>query len=152
MLEIRPESAFGRGYEVLVDGIPVARWSSRIWSDGGEVEMAGETFAFRSGGWGRSFEMLAGGAVHVEAHRSGGRWTITGEGGTYELGRPSFWRGKRQLVSGGRVLGEFRNTGFRGGLTADLRDVPLPVQVFTGVVVLTLQRRQRAAAASSSSS
>ncbi|MGE9692373.1 MULTISPECIES: hypothetical protein [unclassified Streptomyces] len=152
MLEIKPESAFGRGYEVLVNGMSVGNWSSRLWSSGGQIDMAGESFTFRSGGWGRSFEMLAGDTVRAEAHRSGGHWVVTGEGGPYELKRPSFLRGKRQLVADGRVLGEFRSTGFRGGVTAELGDVPLPVQVFVGVVVLTLQRRQRTAVAASSSS
>ncbi|MFJ4435828.1 hypothetical protein [Streptomyces sp. NPDC088923] len=152
MLEIKPESAFGRGYEVLVDGVTVAHWSSRLWRSGGQVELAGETFEFRSGGWGRSFEMLAGGTVRAEAHRSGVRWLVTGEGGAYELGRPSFLRGKRQLVAGERVLGEFQSRGLRGGVTADLGEVPVPLQVFVGLVVLTLQRRQRTAVAASSSS
>ncbi|WP_037870193.1 hypothetical protein [Streptomyces sp. SPB074] len=152
MLEIKPESAFGRDYEVRVDGMAVGTWSSRVWKSGGQIDVAGETFAFRSGSWGRSFEMLAGSTVRAEAHRSGGPWTITADGGPYELKRPSFLRGKRQLVADGRVLGEFRSSGFRGGVTADLGDVPLPVQVFAGLVVLTLQRRQRTAVAASSSS
>ncbi|EFK99910.1 MULTISPECIES: hypothetical protein [Streptomyces] len=152
MLEIKPESTFGRGYEVLVNGMSVGTWSSRVWRSGGQIDMAGETFEFRSGSWGRSFEMLTGGTVRAEAHRSGGHWLVTGEGGPYELKRPSFLRGKRQLVADGRVLGEFRSSGIRGGLTADLGDVPLPVQVFVGVVVLTLQRRQRTTVAASAGS
>ena len=76
MLEIKRERAFGRTYQVLAEGQPVARWSSRAWKSGGRVELAGETFELRSSHWGRSFEMLeggTGGTVRAEAHRSGGQ-------------------------------------------------------------------------------
>lgn len=151
MLEFKRERAFGRTYQVLSDGVPVARWSARAWKSGGEVELADEVFEFRSANWGRTFEMGSKGAVRAEAHRSGRRWSVTGYDGEYELARPSGLRGNRQLVQGTRVLGEFRRGGWGGGLTAELTDVPLPLQVFAGLVVLSLQHRQRAGAAAASS-
>ncbi|MFE7076688.1 hypothetical protein ACFU96_42020 [Streptomyces sp. NPDC057620] len=153
MLEIKRERAFGRAYQVLSEGVPVARWSARTWRSGGHVELAGEVFELRSSNWGRSFHMLAGesgGPVRAEAHRSGRRWHITDGEAEYELTRPSALRGKRQLIRGKSVLGEFRRGRFGSGLMADLTDVPLPLQVFAGLVVLSLQQRQDAAAAASS--
>ncbi|WP_237546315.1 hypothetical protein [Streptomyces sp. SID5606] len=151
MLEIKRERAFGRTYRILSDGAPVARWSAHAWKSGGRVEVAGETFELRSGQWGRSFEMLAGDTVRAEAHRSGRRWVVTGEGAEYELTRQSL-RGNRRLVQGTRVLGEFRRSGFGTGLTAELTDVPLSLQIFTGLVAVSLQHRQNTAAAASASS
>lgn len=151
MLEIKRERVFGRTYRILSDGAPVARWSAHTWKSGGRVEVAGETFELRSGKWGRSFEMLAGETVRAEAHRSGRRWLVKGEGGEYELTRQSF-RGNRRLVQGTRVLGEFRRSRFGTGLTAELTDVPLSFQVFAGLVVVSLQHRQNAAVAASASS
>lgn len=151
MLEIKRERVFGRTYQVLVDGTPVARWAARTWKSGGRVELGGATFDLRSSKRGRSFEMLAGDTVQAEAHRSGRRWYITGDGQEYELSRPSALRGTRRLVRGGNVLGEFRRGRFGGGLTADLTDVPLPLQVFAGLVVVALWRRQDAATAAAAS-
>ncbi|GAA3707749.1 hypothetical protein [Streptomyces tremellae] len=151
MLEIRPEGFAGRTSQVLLDGAPVARWSARAWRSGGEIELAGETLVLRPAGWGRSFEMLAGERVRATARREGGHWRIAGEGAEYELTRPAGLRGRRRLLHGGRSVGEFRRTGLRGGLAADLSDVPATLQVFTGLVVLALWRRRNAAAAAAAS-
>ncbi|MEW2545351.1 hypothetical protein AB0910_06140 [Streptomyces sp. NPDC047002] len=152
MLEIRPERFAGRSCQVLLDGEPVARWSARALRSGGEIELAGETLVLRSAGWGRSFEMLAGERVRASATREGAHWRIVGEGAEYELTRATGLRGRRRLLLGGRSVGEFRRSGLRGGLTADLSDVPAPLQVFTGLVVLTLWRRRSAATAAAASS
>ncbi|MEV8318510.1 hypothetical protein AB0Q95_30585 [Streptomyces sp. NPDC059900] len=153
MLEIHRERAFGRTYQILSEGRPVAQWSGHAWKSGGHVELAGEDFELRSSRWGRSFEMhegTAGGPIRAEAHRSGRRWNIIGAEGEYELMRPSAFRGRRQLVRGGSVVGEFRPGRFGSGLTAEFTGVPLPLQVFAGLVVLSLQQRQATAAAASS--
>ncbi|MET9496899.1 hypothetical protein [Streptomyces sp. NPDC006552] len=149
MLEIRRERAFGRTYQILSDGRQVAQWSMRAWKSGGRVELADETFELRSSGWGRSFELLEGGAegaLRARAHRSGRRWYISDTSGQYELKRPSAFRGKRQLLSQDSVVGEFRPSRLGSGLTAEFTDVPLPVQVFAGLIVLSMQQRQTAAA------
>lgn len=152
MLEIKQERFFGRTYQVLSEGTPVARWSARTWKSGGRVELAGQTLDLRSANWGRSFEMLEGGVRRAEAHRSGGRWYITSEQGDYELTRQSALRGKRRLVHEDRVLGEFRRGRFGSGLTAELTDVPLSLQIFASLVVLSLWQRQDAASSAASSS
>lgn len=154
MLEIKRERVFGRTYQILSEGRPIAQWSAHAWKSGGRVELAGESFELRSSHWGRSFEMLdggAGGPVRAEAHRSGRRWHLTDAEGEYELMRPSVLRGKRQLVRGDSVVGEFRPGRFGSGLTAEFTGVPLPLQVFAGLVVISLQQRQAAAAAAASS-
>ncbi|WP_394437554.1 hypothetical protein [Streptomyces sp. SGAir0957] len=155
MLEIRRERALGRTYQIFSDGRRIAEWSMRAWKSGGRVELAGETFELRSSGWGRSFEMLEGsaeGTLRSRAHRSGRRWHISDASGEYELKRPSAFRGKRQLVSQDVVVGEFRPSRFGSGLTADFTDVPVPVQVFAGLIVLSMQQRQTAAAAAAAAS
>ncbi|MGQ4511605.1 hypothetical protein [Streptomyces sp. DW26H14] len=152
MLDITRERSFSRTYRVALDGSPVAEWSPRTWRSGGRIELAGETLDLRSTDWGRTFEMLAGGEVRALARRSGRRWHVEGEGVTYELSRPSLMRGRREVLRGGRSLGEFRRARMGSGLTADLTDVPPTLQVFMGLVVLTLwQRRDTAAVAAASS-
>ncbi|MEU6765634.1 hypothetical protein ABZ916_24340 [Streptomyces sp. NPDC046853] len=153
MLEIKRERVFGRTYQILSVGKPVAQWSGHAWKSGGHVELAGRNFELRSSHWGRSFEMhegTSGGPIRAEARRSGRRWNIIDAEGEYELMRPSAFRGKRQLVRDGSVVGEFRPGRFGSGLTAEFTGVPLPVQVFAGLVVISLQQRQATAAAASS--
>ncbi|MFI5658841.1 hypothetical protein [Streptomyces sp. NPDC051684] len=153
MLEIERERVFGRTYRIRSEGAPVGRWNAQTWKSGGRVELAGEIFELRSSRWGRSFEMLEGGPggpVRAQAHRSGRRWHITDAEDEYELIRPSALRGKRRLVKGVSILGELRLGRFGSGLTADLADVPLSLQVFAGLVVISVQQRQARAAAASS--
>jgi hypothetical protein len=146
MIEIKRQRFFGRTYQVALDGTPVAEWSGRTWRTGGEVRLGGEVLRLRMAHRGRSFEMTSGGQVRASAERSGREWVVVGEGQEYRLGRPTLFSGRRRLLHGGRTIGEFRHLR-PGGLTADLPGVSPTVQVFTGLLVLTLWQRQAAATA-----
>jgi hypothetical protein len=77
---------------------------------------------------------------------------VEAAGRTYEFQRTSIWGQKQELHSAGQRLGSIERTSFwRSDATADLPGLPLPVQIFVFVVVLTMWDRASASAASGTS-
>lgn len=151
MLEITRTHAMGRDYDIVLDGTPVATWHRRTWKSGGRLEMGGEELDFHAGRWGRAFELVAGDAVRASADREGRSWQLSCGGERYTLERASAFGRRWQLARGGEAVGGLTRTRLARGLTAELAGVPVPVQVFAGLVLLTVWQRQDATAAAAAS-
>ncbi|SEG08056.1 hypothetical protein SAMN05216223_103148 [Actinacidiphila yanglinensis] len=152
MLEITRKHGWSRDHEIALDGSPVAHWRRRGRRSGGPLELAGETLEFHVARWGRSYELRAADAVRASAHRTGRVWEVVCDGDDYRLERISRFRRPWRLLHHGRELGTFTRTRPGRGLSAELGTAPVPVQVFTGLVVQSLWQRQDASTAAASSS
>ncbi|WP_435131009.1 hypothetical protein [Actinacidiphila sp. bgisy144] len=147
MLEITQKHGWSRDHEIVLDGVAVGHWRRRGRRSGGPLELAGETSEFHVARWGRSYELRAAEGVRASAHRAGRTWEVVCDGAAYRLERVSRFRRPWRLVRQGRDLGTFTRIRPGRGVTAELGSVPLPVQVFAGLVVLSLWQRQDAATA-----
>lgn len=152
MLMARRVSAWRTRYELVADGQPVATWDGRVWRGGGAFELAGRWYDVKSNLWGTRFEMTdETGMLVAMADRVGRRrWRVQAGARTYQFQRASWWRSEELLIADGRSMGSVRRVSWwRSGAVADLPDLPLPVQVFVLVVVLTTWHTQAAAATAS---
>src|SRR5437762_2592722 len=149
MLEARRVSLWSGRYELVADGRPFALWDGRVRGGGGVFDLEGRRYQVRSNLWGSHFELVDQvGMVAAVAERPGRmRWTVQAGGRAYGFQRESWWRSAELLVADGRTVGSVRPVGgLKGGAVADLPGLPLPLQVFVVVVVVTTWN---AAAASS---
>lgn len=154
MLQARKISIWKGDYEITVDGKPVTTWTSRTWKTGGSFDLDGRRYEVGGGVWGSRYGMATKDGQRVaSADRVGRkRWSVSGaDGHTYEFTRGSFWGGDQLLLDdAGREVGAVRRIGrWRGDTEADLPGLPLPLQVFVLVVVLTLWEVQASAAVTS---
>jgi len=149
MLEARKVSLWRSRYEIVADGRPLAMWDGRVWRSGGSFDLLGGRYDVKSNVWGTRFEMTdeAGMTVAAAGRVGRKRWTVEASGRTYRFQRASRWRSEELLVADGRPMGSVRRVStWRGNAVADLPDLPLPLQVFVIVVVLTMWNAQAAAA------
>lgn len=127
-------------YELTADGQPVATWDGGLWRRG-TIDLAGRPYAVTSNVWGSRFEMTDQvGLTVATADRVGRRrWTVTGNGRSYEFQRPMAWRSEELLLAGGQPVGSVRRgRAWRSDAVADLPGLPMPLQVFVVIVVLTM--------------
>jgi hypothetical protein len=152
MLQARRTSMWRNRYQISLDGRPVTTWDGAMWRTGGSFELEGQRFEVRSNVWGSRFGMATDdGRPYATADRVGRkRWTVTADGRSYEFRRPSMWRSDQELLLDGEPAGHIRKISlWRNDAEADLPGLPLAVQLFVLVVVLTTWETQGAAAASS---
>lgn len=153
MLEITREHTFGRDHTLVLDGQDVGRWRHRDWKSGGRVELPGQVLQLHARSRARSYELRVRDRVVARAERAGmRRWTLTHDGTEYELSRASGLRGERHLLRDGERVGVLRRAGFGKRVVVDLPGAPASLQVFAGLVALSLWQRESAAAAASASS
>lgn len=103
----------------------------------------------RANAWATQYQMTAdGGSVTATANRVGRKhWTVEALGQTYQFQRSGFWRPEELLIANGQPVGTIRRTSnWRGGATASLPGLPLPVAVFVLVVNLAKWDAQAAVA------
>lgn len=139
-------------YELASNGQPLATWDGRIWRTGGTFDLAGRRYDVTSNVWGNRFEMRDNvGTIVAAADRVGRkRWTLEASGRSYQFQRASLWRSEEVLVAEGRPVGSVRRVSvWRSDAVAELPGLPLPVQVFVLVVVLTMWDSRAAASATS---
>jgi len=151
MLTATKTSLWKRQFAVAVDGRSVATWAPSTWLSGGTAVVEGQRFRVRTGLFGSTFifEDEDGGVV-ATAHKAGRKnWTLeAAEGAVYEFRRTSLWGTEQEMLSDGQRIGCVKNAGFwRSGASADLPGMPLPLQVFTLAVILTVWARNSSAAA-----
>lgn len=148
MLEANRVSLWRNRYTLTADGQPVAVWDGRSWRPGGTFDLAGRHYEVKANGWGTRFELIDAGGPVATANRVGRKhWTVEAGGRTYTFERRSMWRSEEVLVEGGQPAGSIRRlSAWRSDAVADLPDLPLPLQVFVFVVVLTNWDAQAAAA------
>jgi hypothetical protein len=150
VLRAEKVSVWRSNYRIVADGVPIATWNMSVWKHGGELVLAGRRYQIRGNAWGGRYGMAAeDGTVVAVADRVGrSQWTVQAGGTRYRFRRSSFWRQEQQLVIGATPIGSIRRVNrWRGGAVADLPGLPLPVQVFALLVVLTMWERQADAAA-----
>jgi hypothetical protein len=153
MLEARRVSLGRNRYAITSDGQPLATWDGRLWRTGGTFDLAGRRYDVRSRAWGTRYEMTdESGMVVAAANRVGRRrWTVEASGRSYQFQRASMWRPSEVLVANGRPVGSVRRaSAWRSDTVAELPGLPLPVQVFVLVVVLTMWDSRAASAAGAS--
>jgi hypothetical protein len=140
MLHAKKPAFWRNRYEITADGQPIATWDGSMWRNGGRFELDGLRYEVRGNMWGSRYGMAAEDGSPVAAADRVGRkkWTVEAAGRNYEFRRASMWRHEEELLSGGRSVGSVRRTSvWRSDATADLPELPLPVQIFVLVVVLT---------------
>jgi hypothetical protein len=154
MLQARKVNVWRNRYELASDGQPLTTWDRRTWRTGGTFELAGRRYDVRGNVWATRFEMTDEFGMNVAAADRVGRkrWTVEASGRSYQFQRASLWRSEQMLVTDGRPVGSVRRaSAWRGDAVAELPGLPLPVQVFVLVVVLTMWDSSEAAAASAAS-
>ena len=142
-------SMWRSSYQVFEGDRPVATWTGRTWKSGGDFTLDGRAYKVRGNTWGNRFTMVDDrGETVATADRVGSkRWTVEAGGQTYRFQRASFWSGEQELHNAAGRVGSVRRTGrWRGDVAADLPGLPLPVQIFTLGVVITMWDAQSAAA------
>jgi len=150
MLEARRISLWRNRYELVADGQPLATWEGRFWRSGGTFDVAGRRYDVKANVWGSRFELTDEfGMMVAAADRVGRRrWAVEAGGRSYQFQRASLWRSEEVLVADGRPVGSVRRVSlWRGDAVADLPGLPLPLQVFVVVVVLSMWDARTAAAA-----
>jgi hypothetical protein len=147
MLQAKGIGFWRSRYELTADGQPLATWRSRLWRTGGPLDLAGRRYEVGGNLWGTRYTMTdESGVLVASADRVGRkRWTVMAGGRSYQFQRASMWRSEERLITNEQTAGTVRRTSvWRGDAVADLPDLPLPVQVFVLVVVLTMWDAQAA--------
>lgn len=150
MIEARRASRWRDRYELIADGESLGMWDGRVWRSGGSLNLAGQRYDVKPNTWGSRFEMVdAAGTTIAAADRVGRKhWTVQSGGRTYRFQRASWWRSEEQLMVDDQPAGSIRRVSvWRSDAVADLPGLPVPLQVFVLVVVLTKWNEQAAASA-----
>jgi hypothetical protein len=143
MLEAKRAGAWKRSYDIIADGRRLATWDTSSWTAGGTVELDGRRYEVRANMWGEKHGMVDEFGTPIASAARVGRknWTVEAGSRTYEFRRAS-WRLDQELHLEGRCVGSVKRIStWRGGAVADLPGLPLPVEVFVLVVVLTMWDR-----------
>lgn len=151
MLHAKKVGFWTSRYEITEDDRVLATWAPSIWKTGGTVELDGRRYVIRGNLWGSKYGMSTEDGTPVASADRVGRknWTVEAGGRILECQRASIWRQEQIVHSEGRRLGSVSRTSWwRGDATADLAELPVPVQLFVLAVVLTMWDQQEASAAS----
>lgn len=149
MLEAKKVSLWKNRYEIIADGRVLSTWERSIWKTGGTFDLDERHYEIRGNLWGSRYGMVAAdGTAVASADRVGRKkWRVEAGGQVYEFQRVSIWRQEEILLAEGRRIGYIKRTSmWRGDAMADLPGLPIPVQIFVLVVVLTMWEQQTAAA------
>lgn len=150
MLEARRVSLWRNRYEIVADGQPLAMWDGRVWRNGGTFDLAGRRYDVKSKRVGHAIRDDRRGRHDRRDGRSGRSQAVDGGGERPNIPFPASVmvaiRGvtRCRWPAGGLRSGASR---WRRDAVADLPDLPLPLQVFVVVVVLTMWDAQATAAA-----
>ncbi|MGB9376928.1 MAG: hypothetical protein WCB04_05370 [Mycobacteriales bacterium] len=152
MLSARKLGRWKTSYEIAVDGSPIATWKASSWKHGGTLELDGRDYDVRANMWGNKYGIAAadGSPVASAEHVGRKRWSVESDGQTYDFQRASMWRREELLMRAGEQVGSItRPSMWRSDTQAELPGLPLPVQVFILVVVLSMWDSSDAAGAAS---
>ena len=129
-------------YEIRDDEVVLCVWKPSAFFGGGAFVLDGRCFEVTRGGWtGRRYRLLDESREPVAVADGVGRigWTLETGGTTHEFERTSLLRNEHVLLSGDQTAGTVRRTsGWFGEAEADLPGLPLPVQVFVLVSLLSV--------------
>lgn len=140
VLKAKRTRSWKGGYDISVDGEPLLRWDPKTWSVGGSFTLDDASYEVRTNAFATRYEMTdSDGAPIAVAERVGRKsWTVRADGQTYTFERGSIWRQDQRLLVGGQQVGTIRRTSaWSGEAVAELPGLPLLVQVFVLLVVLS---------------
>jgi hypothetical protein len=132
----------------------VALWEPRMFRGGGSLTVEGHLYQLKSGGFGTRLTMsdAAGGVVAAAERLGRSKWSITAGTQTYSFAKRSIWSADEEVFLNGRKVGMItRASSWKGDANATLPGVPMPVQVFAVVAVLTKWAQDSSASAGSGS-
>jgi hypothetical protein len=129
-------------YAITCDGVALCTWKPSRFIGGGAFELEGRHYDVARGGWtGRRYRLTDDAGRLVALADGVGRltWTLETGGVTHTFERPSLFRYDQVLVRDGEPAGTVRRTSaFWGEAEADLPGLPLVVQVFVLVSLLSV--------------
>jgi hypothetical protein len=129
-------------YEIRRDEAVLCMWKPSAFFGGGAFVLDGAGFEVARGGWtGRRYRLLDEAGELVALADGVGRmaWTLETGGVTYDVERTSLFRNEHVFLDGGEPAGTVRRTSaWFGEAEADLPGLPLPVQVFVLVSLLSV--------------
>jgi hypothetical protein len=129
-------------YEISRDEAVLCTWKPSAFFGGGAFVLDGRGFEVTRGGWtGRRYRLLDEAGELVALADGVGRqsWTLEAAGVTHEFERTSPFRRDQVLLADGVEAGSVRrNSAWFGDAEADLPGLPLPVQVFVLVSLLSV--------------
>lgn len=155
MLRADKNGIFSKTYRITADGRDVTLFESSWWRTGGTFTLDGHDYTIRANMWGSRYGMADENDDKVASAQGVGRkhWTVESGDETHRFQRASLLRSAQLLLRDGQEVGAVeRASMWKGGATAELPGLSLPVQVFVVAVVLTMWEQQASAAAASSSS
>lgn len=141
---------FSKTYRITADGREVTDFESSWWRTGGTFSLEGHEYTIRANMWGSTYGMAdEDGAKVASAERVGRKnWTVESGDEVHRFQRASLLRSAQLLLRDGQEVGAIeRASRWKGGATAELPGLSLPVQVFAVAVVLTMWEQQAASAA-----
>ena len=140
MIEAHRKSIWSGGYDLALDGQPLASFDKSTWRTGGSFVVDGRPYEVRSNLWASTYSLVADdGSLVATANRVGRKeWTVEAGTATHTFRRVSPWRHEEELHVGGQRVGSIKRTSVWGGdAVADLPGLPAPIAVFALAVVLT---------------
>lgn len=153
MLHARRVKVLKGDYAISADGAPLTTWTSRTWRTGGTFELDGCRYEVAASFTGSKYAMTdADGQVVAAADHVGRKqWALSAGGVRYDFARRSIGGRDQELLQDGVVVGGVRRVAAaRSDVEADLPTLPLAVQLFVLVVVLTMWEAEDVVAAASS--
>ena len=138
MLVARRPNIWKARYEIFADGTWVTAWDRSKRSTGGQFDLGEWHYEVHRNWRGSTYQLVTAGAVVARAQASRTAWTVEAGGLMYELRRTSIWRLGYELWLHGQPAGSVRpiHRG-SGDAVAELPGLPLSLQVFVLVVVLS---------------
>lgn len=140
MIEARRTSVWSSGYELVLDGEPLATFERSAWRNAGRFVLGGRAYEVKSNTWASSYTLVADDGTTVASAERVNRkdWTVEADRVVYQFRRASVWREEQDLTIGGQPVGSVKRTSmWGGGAVADLPGMPPLVAVFAVTVVLT---------------
>ena len=132
-------------YEIFRDDVVICTWKPSAFFGGGAFDLDGRTYEVTRGGWtGRRYRLFDDGGELLAVADGVGRmsWTLEAGEVTHDFERPRLFRNEHVLVGAGPAgepAGTVRRTSaLFGEAEADLPGLPLPVQVFVLVSLLSV--------------
>jgi hypothetical protein len=151
VLTARKPSVWRSRYVIALDGQDITSWQPSSWRSSTAFLLDGRRYTVRANLWGSRYELASdpGGPVAVAEGIRRKHWSVTAGAQRYDFQRASAFRSEQRLLGPGGVAGTVRRANsWKGSAEADLPGLPLPVQVFVLIVLLTTWDANAAAAAS----